>query len=157
VCTVGQANFARKRRPVPITLVALFQFFKAGYLLFIFWEAWMAHLSWTARELPAEDPFVQQLIKDPLFLLLPLVAIGSIAFGWGLWQLQKWARNYLMFLIAFGWAEGGFSFNNYLFGGNLIMPVWQRRTTLCVFLLDLFVFCCLAFYPEVGKAFGERD
>jgi len=142
---------------VPVTLVALFQFFKAGFLSLIFWRAWQAHLSWTAAGQSGDDPFAQKITADPSVLLLPLMAIVFIVFGFGLWFLQDWARRTLVFMILLCWLNGGISFNGLLFGQSVLMNEWNRQALLSVFMVDLLVFCCLVFYPDVKRAFAERD
>src|ERR1700691_5098724 len=89
----------RTNRPVPVILVALFQFFKAGFLSLIFWRAWQDHLSWVASGQSGNDPLAQRISEDPSILLLPLMAIVFIVFGLGLWTLQNWARRTLVFMI----------------------------------------------------------
>jgi hypothetical protein len=147
----------RKKRPVVITLVAFFQFFKAGYFALLFWKIWDSHRFWAAQGKPTDDPLVNQLVKDPIFLLFPAISIALIIFGLGLWNLENWARKNLAFLILLCWCNGGLSLNGYLFGKDGLMSRWDLPTLACVFLLDLFVFCCLVFYPDVGRIFGERE
>ncbi len=147
----------RMSRPVPVTLVALFQFFKAGFLSLIFWRAWQAHLSWMASGRSGGDPLAQKITADPSVLLLPLIVIVYVVFGLGLWKLQNWARKNLVLMILLCWLNGGLSFNGFLFGKSIWMNEWNRQTLAAVFVLDLLVFCCLVFYPAVKKAFAERD
>lgn len=148
---------ARTSRPVPVTLVALFQLFKAGFLSVIFLRAWQAHLSWTASGQSGDDPLAQQITADPSVLLLPLMVIVYVVFGVGLWKLQNWARKNLVLMILLCWLNGGLSFNGFLFGKSIWMNEWNRQTLVAVFVLDLLVFCCLVYYPDIKKAFAERD
>jgi hypothetical protein len=85
------------------------------------------------------------------------MTIVFIVFGWGLWTLQNWARENLIGMILLCWLCGGISFNGFLFGEGIVMDDWSRQTLVCALILDLTVFCCLVFYPDVRKAFGERD
>ncbi len=147
----------RSNRPVPVTLVALFQFFKAGFLALIFCRAWQAHVSWAASGQSGDDPLAQQITADPSILVLPLMVIVYIVFGLGLWKLQSWARKNLVVMILLCWFNGGLSFNGFLFGKSIWMNEWNRQTLVAVFLLDLLVFCCLVYYPDVKKAFAEHD
>jgi hypothetical protein len=137
--------------------VALFQFFKAGFLFLIFWRAWEAHQSWVALGNSAGDPFVKQLIENPFLLLFPVFAIGFIIIGGGLWNLRDWARETLIYAALLCWANGGISTNGLFFGKSAMMFEWSKGTLLSVFLIDFFVVGCLAYYPGVAKAFGGRN
>ncbi|MGD0911974.1 MAG: hypothetical protein ABR928_08765 [Terracidiphilus sp.] len=51
------------------------------------------------------------------------------------------------------WMIGTASFNGPLFGGGILPGNWQNRTFICVLLVDLLVYGCLAWYPNVSEAF----
>lgn len=136
-------------RPFSITLVSTFQVFKAGCLLFLFAEYWRVLFAF---------PVPGKIDADGLFrylfiLLLPVAAVCSLVIGCGLWRVRPWARNMLITAIVNCWMIGTASFNGPLFGGGILPGNWQNRTFICVLLVDLLVYGCLAWYPNVSEAF----
>ncbi len=83
----------RAKRPLGVTLVAVWQFCKAGFL---------ALISAIALAYPVSQPYsslrVRQFIyiaahgTEPPAILLPVVALLAAAIGWGIWRLKYWAR-----------------------------------------------------------------
>jgi hypothetical protein len=148
------ASSAEAARPLSITLVSGFQVLKAGYLLFLFAECWRVLLAFPG---PGKFNDVDLLFRDLLILLLPVGAVYSLVIGWGLWRMRPWARKMLIAAIVSCWMNGSFSFNGPLFGGGIFIVSWQDRTLICVLLVDLLLYGCLAWYPNVREAFGERQ
>ena len=147
-------------RPLSITLIALFQFFRAGIILLIVLCLWIfpdANLS-SRIDVKVLTYITARQPLPPAFLVpivMPVVAAYLAVTGFGLWFLKKWARNILMITSAVTslmWIRG-FMFYGAL-GEPLLETEMQRQTVLVVIMLDLLVFAYL--FLE-GKAFGEKD
>lgn len=145
-----------RKPPWPIVLIAVFQFVKAGYLLYLSVIFWNAYSAWVAAGRP-ETPFLKSFLDNPFIVLFPVLAIGFVVLGFGLFQLRRWARQWLLWNTVICWADGGFSFSGLFFGDTVVIRHWHMHTVICVFLLDLFVFCCLAFYPDITKTVSDSD
>ncbi|MFZ0305918.1 MAG: hypothetical protein WAL75_24750 [Terracidiphilus sp.] len=145
------AQSIRATRPFAVTLVAGFQLFKAAYLLFLF-EKWRVFST-----LPGPGKIDSNaLFRDLFVLFLPAAAIYSLAIGWGLWRMQRWARELLIAAIINCWMIGSVSFNGLLFGGGVFLDNLEVKVLVCVLVLNLLIYGCLAWYPGVAEAFGER-
>jgi hypothetical protein len=146
------ASSAEIARPFSITLVSGFQFFKAIYLVFFFAKSWKVLLAFPVPgKIDAEG-----LFRYLFLLMLPVAAVYSLVIGWGLWRLRGWARRLLISAIVNCWMIGTASFNGPLFGGGILPANWQNRTLICVLLVDLLVYGCLAWYPGVSEAFDAH-
>jgi len=166
----GGRTAQRYARPPIITFVAAIQFLRAGVALCIGWAIWafpnsgldslmrvraLAYLATHHALAPrAVAPFAMTL--SAAYLLLT---------GLGLWNLQKWARNVLLLtsgLTVVIWiryfALDSFIRNTDLGSALGPSPISKAAFSLItiVILMDALVFCCLAFYPDVGSAFAER-
>lgn len=145
------------RRSRPVTYIALFQFTKAAFLLYI------AALVVTGRNgRLAAIPDLRDLIfvashgKDPHGLLLLFFGAYAAAIGVGLWRLKRWARNSLVFttgLMLVLWLS------HYNFGTALpTMPAIsevEQQTVYIVLLLDFAIFAYLKFHNETGLSFAR--
>src|SRR5579862_8395054 len=88
-------------RPGPVTLIALFQFCGAGLILAVV----LFTLMDPERQITSRRD-IQSLIiiltrhiivpKTFIPMVMPFVAVYLAAIGWGLWNLQKWARHLLL-------------------------------------------------------------
>jgi len=151
-------------RPGLVTLIALFQFAKAGFLLIVvaliwkfpdmrfgslaFWE--MAYVASNGGGKPG--------------LLTPLVATYTAVIGWGLWNLKRWARSLLMVssgITAFLWIRY-FAVNSIFTGTEVarhirsLRPGFEQESVHLLVALDAMLFLCLAFHPDVIDAFGGK-
>jgi hypothetical protein len=146
----------RQVRPHIVTLIALFQFFRASVLLLMALGTWaFPDLHLDSR---AEAPY-PAIVR--LFVAV-LIAVFYTATGIGLWRLKKWARNILMV---------GSGMNVVLWLRGFALEWWvsslPRRVTphdesgwqlvLAVIFTDLMIFCCLWLYPDVPEAFNRKD
>jgi hypothetical protein len=147
------------KRPFAVTLIALFQFAKAVFLLI------------AARELGV-DPTRQ--MRSPLTVqalmyiaahgnargvLVPIVATYIGVVGWGLWRLKQWARNLLMVTSAVTVA---------VWIRRLVLVDWAlksptlkselaRQSVYIVLLMDALVFAYLAFDLHTIEAFAKNE
>jgi hypothetical protein len=144
---------AAPKRPFPVTLVALVQLAKAGFLLFLALKVCGFGEAFTTQDAGGSS----LVIVCALMALLIGFALYIGNNGFGLLRLEKSARRTLMWNIVAGWLLYGVSFNGLLFGESPFIGTWTNRTIISVFLLDTFLYCCLAFYPDVAQAFGEKD
>jgi hypothetical protein len=152
-----------RRRPLAITLIALFQFARAGFILFVAVSTWLApdaHLSSRLEIRVLTYVAARHNLPSPALIpvVLPIIAALPFALGCGLWFLKKWARNTLMITsgttallwiryFAFDWA----------LGDSILKTELQRQIVYSVISLDAMVFCCLAFLPDVSEAFGQKE
>ncbi|MGA7244072.1 MAG: hypothetical protein WBX19_12860 [Terracidiphilus sp.] len=143
----------KKRPPVPVFLVALFQFLKAGFLLFLLLKLWGFG---AALNDPDKTLFGEVIMGGATAILIGGAVYFSLS-ALGLLRLERSARRKLMWNILAGWLVFGMSFSGIFFGEGPFIGTWQTRTLICAFLLDSFLYCCLAFYPDVAKAFGDKD
>jgi len=147
-----------RKRPLSVTLAALFQFFKGAFFLLIFWGIWRVYSAWASSSGSAGYNQAQQTIGYAFVLVILGIAVAFVILGWGLWNLQKWARDWVIWNTLICWlGGGGLSLNGPLFKEGILMDQWKLRTLICVFVLDMFILCCLTLYPDVRNAFGERE
>jgi|SRR5579863_388494 len=146
------------KRPLSVTLAALFQFFKGAFLLLIFWNIWKIYPAWATSNGSEGYNSAQRSIGYGFVFILFGIALAFIVLGWGLWSLRKWARDWVIWNTLIRWlGGGGMSLNGPLFKEGIFVDQWRLRTLICVFVLDMFIVCCLTLYPDVRGAFGERD
>jgi hypothetical protein len=155
--TSGNTQRPLRKVPYPVVLIALFQFFKSGFLLYLFLQFWHAYSAWAAEGRPYDSAFL-----DSFFMILfPALSVVYVVIGWGLLKLRPWARGFLIGAIICTWVAGKYGSHlslDVLFFSNGMNLGHQRLATIfCVFLLDLFVFCTLVFYPDIAKTFAEKD
>lgn len=155
----------RKTRPGLVTLIALFQFFRAVFLLLV------AALIWIYPDMKFGSLTFWEIVYvasngagKPGFLT-PVIALYAAVIGWGLWSLNKWARNLLMVTsglsafrwiryFAMDWAVSGTEVSRNL---PSLKPGFEQQSVYLLVALDALIFCCLAFYPDVAEAFGKRN
>ena len=149
-----------KSVPYPIIPIALFQFLKAGFLFYLFLQFWHGYSGWAASGRP-DTPFLQNFLDKPFIVLFPALSVVFVAIGWGLLNLKAWARGYLIGAIICTWIGGRFgshlSLDALFFSNGVDLRHQHFQTLVCVFLLDLFVFSILVFYPDIAKTFGEKE
>lgn len=155
-----------RRPPYPVILIALFQFFKGGFLLYVFARFWHGYLGWAASGRPYESGFLEDLLNRPFMILLPVLSVVFVVIGFGLLSLREWARAFLIGAIIctwFGATRFGsdfilrFSLDALFFTDGVDSHHQHLAIIACVFLLDLFVFGSLVFYPDIAKTFGEKE
>jgi hypothetical protein len=144
----------------PIVVIALFQFLKAGFLFYMFLQFWHGFAGWVASGRPGESLFLRSFLDRPFVILFPVLSVAFVVIGWGLLTLRNWARGVLLATIVGTWVGGRYgghlSLDALIFGDNVDLRHAHFGTLICLFFLDLFVFCCLAFYPDIAKTFGQR-
>jgi hypothetical protein len=147
------------RRPAPLTLIALFQFTKGAFLVFVAALPWIGHAGGLA-----DIPNLNDLIflashgKDPHGFLLVVLGLYAAAIGLGIWKLRRWARNSLVFtslLMIVLWLA------HHDFGTALpTMPGISRVESQTVYLLLLFdfvIFMYLKFHHETARCFPPKQ
>jgi hypothetical protein len=154
--TTGNAQLRTRSVPYPIILIALFQFFKGGFLFYLFFQFWHGYSGWAASGRPA-SPFLQDFVDKPFIILFPVLSVVFVVIGWGLLALQDWARKLLIVAIICTWIRGRFSLDALFFSNSADLRHQHFQVLVCVFLLDLFVFGSLVFYPDIAKTFGEKE
>jgi hypothetical protein len=150
-------NTATKRRPGPVTLIALFQFARATFVLLIVLIIWVSPSMHVDSRLDIQAITYIAARRDISPVLLPISAVFLAAVGVGLWQLKIWARLTLMTtsgLTVLSWLRR-FWFD-WATGHVTLESDEQRHIILAVMFIDSVVFGCLAFYPDVADAFRDR-
>jgi hypothetical protein len=146
-------------RPLPITLIALYEFVKAAYVLFVFQTVWSLHKANLAAGQTDADPFSH----NPLVLALPIFVLLLVVAGFGLWTMQPWARH--LFLVG-----GALSLPwlpifplrvqmmwGPIFDYHLLEPYMPRAVMSTMIVIDLLVYAALVCYPDVAQSFGESS
>ena len=143
------------QRPFPVTLMAFFQFAKAGFLIFIAWLSLAGHYGRLASIPNLQDlTFLASHGKDPKGMLLLFLGLYAGAIGLGLWRLRRWARNSLVFscgLMMVLWLS------HHDFGTQiLVMPAItevEQQTVYILLLVDFAIFMYLKFNSEIASCF----
>ena len=147
----------RSQRPLAVTLIAIFQFAKGGFLFVLTALAWIDPARFPDLRLAMRIAIYIAARSNPPAFLLPLVAIYSATIGWGLWRLKKWARNILAATCGLSvalWVRY-FLFN--LAFQDHVLDAQQRQAVYMLMFLDALVFIYLALYDGVPQAFGVKD
>jgi hypothetical protein len=146
----------RPERPMPVTLIALFQFAKAWFLVTVVAIGRFAPEALRAfSALPALLYFAAHG-RDTRGPLLPFVAFYVGLIGLGLWRLWGWARRSLVFssgiMIAL-WAWR--LLNNWRDGMQTLKTPLEEQTIYFLVFIDVVTVLYLAFYDGVPQAFEE--
>jgi hypothetical protein len=72
--TTGGAQRPTRSVPYPIILIAIFQFFKAGFLLYLFVKFWHGYSGYAASGGP-DSPFLQNFLETPFIVLFPALSV----------------------------------------------------------------------------------
>jgi hypothetical protein len=134
-------------------LVAGFQLFKAGFLVFLFAKLWPSSAGLAVAAGVSSD----RLLHKVFILLLPCAALYSLVLSWGLWRLENWSRKILLVAIVDCWMIGFISWNGLFFGSTILLDDLKRGALAGVLVVDLLIYGCLRWYPGVSEAFGERE
>ena len=151
----GQENKKEISRPLPVTLIALYEFVKAAYILYAFSAIWKLHRA--PISYGQSDP-VQQ---SPFVFLLPIFAAALLIAGIGLWLLKGWARQMFLFggTLALPWLPALPMRWKMTYGPIVdyqsLEPFLPRAVMLTVLLVDALVYAVLIYYPDVATAFGQ--
>jgi hypothetical protein len=155
----------RRVRPGIVALIALFQFSKAAFLILVVALVWQfPDMQWGSLTFWGIVYIASHGGGAPGFMT-PLIAAYAAVIGWGLWSMKKWARNLLMITSGFSvvrWARYLF-LNSVISGTELskhldsLKPGFEQQSVYVLILLDVLVFCCLAFYPDVAEAFAKEN
>jgi len=146
----------RPDRPLPVTVIALFQFAKAWFLLMI--VAIGRFVPEALRGVPALPAFLYFAAhgRDTRGPLLPIVAVYVGLTGCGLWRLWKWARRSLIFSSAGMIALWAFRFGrDWTEGAHALKTSTDEQTIYFLVFIDVVVVLYLAFYDGVPQAFEE--
>ena len=143
----------RNVRPFSVTVAALFLGLETSFFLLAFERSWRVLEKFPVPGKISDD----ELFRYVFVLLLPVLAAYHAVLAWGLWRLRAWARDWLMFVIVYCTLASGTSLSGLMFGKGIFWPSWDQKASTCVLIFDLFIYGCLAWYPDVAKAFGERD
>lgn len=153
-----------KPRPGPVTLIALFQFCGAGFILMV---ALLSYLNpdghWASRRDIQTFVYIatrHNIAPEALMpVIMPLVAAYLAVTGWGLWYLHKWARHLLIAtsgMTVILWLRA-FLVRDWALGENILKDQWARQTVYAVITLNALILACLTLFPDVARAFNEDD
>jgi hypothetical protein len=150
-------------RPAVVTAIALYEFFRAALILLVLLSIQMDPTGYLTSRLDVQVlTYIvtrHNVSSYAIPFLMPLVAVFVLSIGLGLWFLRKWARNALM--IASGttvvlWLRH-FLVVDWALGETTLKTEAGRQSVYVIIMLDALIFGCLALYPDVAKAFGEKS
>jgi len=145
----------RVDRPVPVVLIATFQFLKAAFLLAVAGFLWLAPAS-----LPNSAGFSQLLFiaahgKELSGYFVPVFGCYLIYIGIGLLRLRPGVRINLaissVITIAVSLQRLG------LFGETGATTNLDHQTLYILILLDLVIYIYLVFHPEIVECFKSQS
>jgi hypothetical protein len=90
--------------------------------------------------------------------ILPVAAIYAAVVGWGIWEMKSWARNILMItsgIRALMWTRAIAFFATGV--DQRPQDDWTRQTIYLEIGVDILIFLCLMYGPNVKEAFGPKD
>ena len=141
----------KTERPLPIILIAAFEFAKGAFLLIVAAFLWLA-----PDALPHSEGFTQMLFiaahgRDISGVLIPVFGLYVVWVGAGLLLLRRGTRRNLAissaFTVAFALQRLG------LFGETDMTSKFDRQTLYILILIDLTVYIYLAFHPAIVSTF----
>jgi len=148
------------QRPTAVTAIALYQFFKAWFLLVVTAVVLLApDMEWGATF--REMVFVASHGGSRIGLFTPVIGIYAAVVGAGLWGLKKWARRVLIVssgltvarwirYLSINWAVRGT-----LMSGRSLTPGYEQQSVFALLFVDALIFLYLALYDGVAEAFGQ--
>lgn len=146
-------------RPMAVTVIAVYQFFAAGFLVLVALLAVLVPgmkfglpeqvitFTLTRHNLPP---------KSLIPIALPALAVYSASIGWGLWCLKAWARNLAVAtsgMTVLLWLRA-LVFRQWAMGDQLFRDDLARNTVWGVILINAAIALSLVMYPDVTAAFG---
>jgi len=146
----------RPERPAPVTLIALFQFAKAWFLVTAIVIG--RFVPDALRSVPALQAILYFAAhgRDTRGPLLPIVAAYVGLIGCGLWRLWRWARRSLIFSSAGMIALWAFRFvSDWAAGTQTLKTSLEEQTVYFLVFIDAVIVLYLAFYDGVPQAFEE--
>jgi hypothetical protein len=145
---------SRPERAMPVTLIALFQFAKAWFLVTVIAVA--RFVPDALRTIPALQALLYFAAhsRDTRGPLLPVVAVYVGLIGCGLWRLWGWARRSLIFSSAGMIALWAFRFfGDWAAGTQTLKTPLEEQTVYFLVFIDAVIVLYLAFYDGVPQAF----
>jgi hypothetical protein len=131
----------RSKRPLLVTLIAIYQFSIGCAGLIYFAQTWRQH-GGDGRAL---------LIDNPFSYALPVFSAVSFVIGGGVWRLQPWARHVLIGTTGLAIVRG---LTRHAMGAW----VFQTQRAIAPFIvIDLMIWFALMYYPDIAAVFGERN
>jgi hypothetical protein len=141
--------------PVPVVLIAFFQFVKASILLIVAALLWL-----DPTVLPNSEAFSQMLFiaahgRNISGILIPLFGLYVAYIGVGLLRLRKSIRINLaissVVTICVSLRRLG------VFGQNDMTSQFDRQTLYILILFDLAVYLYLAYHPALTRSFKQAN
>ena len=148
---------SRPERPVPLTVIAYFQFAKAAFLLGV--AALLQLFPDAVRSMPLL-PFLLYAAahgRDTHGYLLPVVGVFIAIVGYGLWRLKPWARRSVIAstgLMLVVWAHRFYV--DEIDGISTLKTPLEQKTVAMVLFLDAVVFLYMVAYDDIPRAFGKK-
>ncbi len=152
------------RRPLPITVIAVYQFFAAGFLLVVVLlticgSAMQIDSSLFVRVVTYVTSGHNLVSAKMIPIVMPVVATYRLIVGAGLLGLKKWARHLLIAtsgVTVLIWLRG-ITIRQWALGESLFRDELARETVYAVIVLNAVIFLCLTVYPDVVEAFEDRS
>jgi hypothetical protein len=132
---------SQRKRPILVTLIAIYQFFIGSVGLVYFARIWIT-FGGNVRDV---------LIDNPFSFATPVFSVIAFVIGAGVWRLQPWARHFLIGTTGLAFVRG-------LTRHTTGALVFRNEATIVPFIaIDLLIWLTLMYYPDVSLAFGEKD
>jgi hypothetical protein len=155
----------RIRRPPEVTMIALFQFLKAGLLAAVTVlqrtdpSALLVYPAFTSISV-----FIASHGKNPESPWFPLYAITVAWMGVGLWRMRKWSRYSIMITSSVTVGLYFYTLQSQTAIARADPNRWlyalQSQANLGIGILvciDVLIFGYLAAYPDIRIAFAQND
>ena len=145
-------------RPASLTMIALFQFSKASFLILIAAVSWLGYAG-TLTYIPnlKDLLFIASHGKDPHGIMLVVFGSYAAAIGNGIWKLRRWARNSLVFtslcMLVLWLVHHDFDTSIPTMPG--IARV-RNQTVYLLLLFDFVIFMYLKFHHETARCFPPK-
>ena len=145
----------RFERPIPVVIIAMFQFAKAAFLIVVAAFLWL-----DPDALPHSDAFSQLFFiaahgRNLPGLFVPIFGLYFAYIGVGLMRLRKSVRLNLaissVITICVSIQRLG------LLGETNMTSQFDHQTLYILILLDLTVYFYLAFHPEITRCFNRQN
>jgi hypothetical protein len=140
----------RGKQSAAVWLVAFYQFVKAPYFAYAFWQVWAQHKAYESVGNTLYDP----LLNDHFYFVLPGISAYCVIVGIGLFTRRRWAR--LLALVPFLFFGIAWLVNRMSGSGGRLLPL--EPDAQAVYLIgELLSVCILLLLPSASEVFGDKQ
>jgi hypothetical protein len=151
-----------RARPLVVTAIAIYEFFRASIILLVLLSTRLDPNGYLTSRMDVRIlTYVVTRHNVSTYansIIMPLVAVSVFSIGLGLWFLRKWARNAVM--ISSGatvvlWLRR--ILVDQALGEAIVKSQPGGQSVYVVIMIDTLIFSCMALYPDIASAFGEKN